>query len=190
MTAKKKIFIVAGNLNEFDAYKQRKLSEWSVGPSAKIDPFPEYVYVSNANQLKGLTEIEGYFIGTYALRTDLGELYWTIKAIKGRKNNVDNLKNIANAAAANGANGISGKFASSIINDEFQPVITTGVGTMLPHTMLPIGSGGTISNINTTAVTQYSYPNPDLEQRTKALETALDNLKNTLYGLVKTNKFR
>ena len=186
MTAKKKIFIVAGNLREFDAYKQRKLYEWSVGPSAKIDPFPEYVYVQNAWQLKGLNEIEGYFIGTYKNRTDLEEIEWSIKAIKGRQNNTDNLKSIANAVIANGSNGISGKFISTIINDEFQPANTfSPVITVGAVTMLPVGS-----TIGTTAVNQYSYPNFDLEQRTKALEKALENFKNTLDGLVKTNKFR
>lgn len=181
MTAKKKIFIVAGNHNEFESYKQRKLYEWSVGPSAKIDPFPEYVYVQNAWQLKGLNEIEGYFIGTYKNRTDLEEIEWSIKAIKGRQNNVDNLKSVAN-----GSNGISGKFISTIINDEFQPANTfSPVITVGAVTMLPVGS-----TIGTTAVTQYTYPNPDLEQRTKALEETLDDIKNTLYGLVKRNLFQ
>jgi uncharacterized protein YceH (UPF0502 family) len=49
--------------------------------------------------------------------------------------------------------------------------------------MLPIGNGGTISNINTTAITQYSYPNPNLEQRTKALEEALAELRQMLDNL-------
>jgi hypothetical protein len=159
MTTRKKIFIVAGNVQEFEAYKAKKLVEWTEYSNI-LDPFPEYVCVHNGWQLKGLNEIEGYYIGSYKDRTDLDEVLWCIKAIKGRQKNVDNLKNIAN-----GSNG------------------TTAVGTMLPVTMLPIGNGGTISNINTTAVTQYSYPNPNLEQRTKALEEALAELRMMLDNL-------
>jgi len=157
MTTRKKIFIVAGNVQEFEAYKAKKLVEWTEY-SNMLDPFPEYVCVHNAWQLKGLNEIEGYYIGSYKNRTDLDEVDWCIKAIKGRQNNVDNLKNIVS-------------------------VNTTAVGTMLPMTMLPIGNGGTISNINTTTITQYSYPNPNLEQRTKALEEALAELKQMLDNL-------
>jgi hypothetical protein len=157
--SRKKIFIVAGNVQEFEAYKAKKLHEWTEHGGADKEYFPEYVCVHNGWQLKGLNEIEGYYIGSYKNRTDLDEVLWCIKAIKGQKKNVDNLKNIAN-----GSNG------------------TTAVGTMLPTTMLPIGSGGTgiISNINTTAVTQYSYPNPNLEQRTKALEESLEWIKKQI----------
>ena len=150
MTTKRKIFIVAGNIAEFEEYKRKKLHEWTEYSNI-LDPWPEYVCVHNAWQLKGLNEIEGYYIGSYKNRPDLDEVTWVIKAIKAR-NHVNNLKDIAN-----GANG------------------TTAVGTMLP-----IGSGGTISNINTTVSTQYSYPNPKLEQRTKALEESLEWIKKQI----------
>ena len=150
MTTKRKIFIVAGNIAEFEEYKRKKLHEWTEYSNI-LDPWPEYVCVHNAWQLKGLNEIEGYYIGSYKNRPDLDEVTWVIKAIKAR-NHVNNLKDIAN-----GANG------------------TTAVGTMLP-----IGSGGTISNINTTVSTQYSYPNPNLEQRTKALEESLEWIKKQI----------
>jgi hypothetical protein len=161
MTTKKKIFIVAGNVQEFETYRSKKLHEWTEYGGPDKEYFPEYVCVHNAWQLKGLNEIEGYYIGSYKNRTDLDEVDWCIKAIKGRQNNVDNLKGIANGTT----NG------------------TTAVGSMLPTTMLPIGNGGTISNINTTAITQYSYPNPNLEQRTKALEEALAELRQMLDNL-------
>jgi len=153
MTPKKKIFIVAGNLKEFEDYQRKKLHEWTEYSNI-LDPFPEYVYVSNANQLRGLNEIEGYYIGSYEDRTDLDEITWCIKAIKARKTIEDVQK---------GSNGISGS--------------VNAVGTMLPGTMLPIGDGGTIG---TTAITQYSYPNPNLEQRTKALEEALEWIKKQI----------
>ena len=57
MTTKKKIFIVAGNIQEFESYKAKKLHEWTEYSNI-LDPFPEYVCVHNAWQLKGLNEIE------------------------------------------------------------------------------------------------------------------------------------
>ena len=153
MTTKKKIFIVAGNIAEFEEYRSKKLHEWTEYSNI-LDPFPDYVCVHNAWQLKGLNEIEGYYIGSYKNRPDLDEVTWVIKAIKARNTIADVQK---------GSNDTSGY------------VNTTAVGTMLP-----IGSGGIISNINTTASTQYSYPNPNLEQRTKALEEALEWIKKQI----------
>ena len=174
MTTKKKIFIVAGSFIEFLEYKEKKLLEWTEYSNI-LDYFPEYVYVVNARQLKGLNEIEGYYIGSYKNRIDLDEIKWCILAIKGRN---------AIADVQKGSNGISGTSITSIIGDS--------VNTPLVGTMLPIGSlgTGTISNINTVATTQYSYPNPNLEQRTKALEEALKELKNEIEIIQKRNLFR
>ena len=159
MTPKKKIFIVAGNVQEFESYKAKKLVEWTEYGGELEGYFPEYVCVHNAWQLKGLNEIEGYYIGSYKNRPDLDEIEWCIKAIKGRMNNVDNLKGVVS-------------------------VNTTAVGTMISNTMLPISNGGTVSTIgsaiNTTAVSQYSYPGPNLEQRTKALEEAIEWIKKQI----------
>jgi hypothetical protein len=160
MTVKKKIFIVAGNVQEFEAYKAKKLVEWTEYGGELEGYFPEYVCVHNAWQLKGLNEVEGYYIGSYENRPDLDEIELCIKAIKGRKNNVDNLKGVVSVNTTVGA---------------------TAVGTMISNNMLPISNGGTVSTIgsaiNTTAVSQYSYPGPNLEQRTKALEEAIEEIK-------------
>lgn len=159
MNQKKKIFIVAGNIAEFEEYKRKKLHEWTEYGGTDKGYFPDYVYVSNAKQLRGVQTIEGYYIGSYMERDDLDEITWCIKAIKARKTIEDVQK---------GSNGTSGSVNA---------VNTTAIGTMLP-----IGSGGTgtISNINTTVATQYSYPNPNLEQRTKALEEALEKIKKQI----------
>ena len=161
--SRKKIFIVAGNVQEFEAYKAKKLHEWTEHGGADKEYFPEYVCVHNGWQLKGLNEIEGYYIGSYKNRTDLDEVLWCIKAIKGRQNNVDNLKNIlsVNTTAANGGTSISSNGISS-------------------NPFAPIGNVTTISTIGTTGSTQYSYPNPNLEQRTKALEESLEWIKKQI----------
>jgi len=163
MTVKKKIFIVAGNVQEFESYKAKKLVEWTEYGGELEGYFPEYVCVDNAWQLKGLNEVEGYYIGSYEDRPDLDEIEWCIKAIKGRMNNVDNLKGVVSVNTTVGS---------------------TAVGTMISNTMLPISNGGTVSTIgsaiNTTAVSQYSYPGPNLEQRTKALEEAIEWIKKQI----------
>ena len=154
MTTKKKIFIVAGNIQEFESYKAKKLHEWTEYSNI-LDPFPEYVCVHNAWQLKGLNEIEGYYIGSYMERGDLDEVKWCILAIKGRN---------AIADVQKGSNGISGSINA---------VNTTAIGTMLPV--------GTLTTaLSSTVATQYSYPNPNLEQRTKALEETLEWIKKQI----------
>jgi len=129
MTVKKKIFIVAGNVHEFEAYKAKKLVEWTEYGGELEGYFPEYVCVHNAWQLKGLNEIEGYYIGSYKNRPDLDEIEWCIKAIKARKTIEDVQK---------GSNGTSGS--------------VTAIGTMLPV-------GTLTTALSSTGVTQYSYPN-------------------------------
>ena len=81
MTTKKKIFIVAGNFSEFEKYKEKKLHEWTEYSNI-LDYFPEYVYVANAWQLKGLNEVEVYYTGSFKNRPDLDEIDWCIKVIK------------------------------------------------------------------------------------------------------------
>jgi hypothetical protein len=44
----------------------------------------EYVYVSDPIQLRGLTEIEGFFIGSYENRPGIEEIKQTISYIKSR----------------------------------------------------------------------------------------------------------
>jgi hypothetical protein len=44
----------------------------------------EYVYVSDPIQLRGLTEIEGFFIGSYESRPGIEEIKQTISYIKSR----------------------------------------------------------------------------------------------------------
>lgn len=152
MTTKKKIFIVAGNATEFKSYVDRKLVEWTEYGGTDKGYFPEYVYVSNAKQLKGVQPIEGYYIGSYMERDDLDEITWCIKAIKAR-NTIEDVQK--------GSNGTSGS------------VNTTAIGTMLPVGILTTA-------LSSTVATQYSYPNPNLEQRTKALEETLEWIKKQI----------
>lgn len=62
---KEVIWIVAGNYHEFNQYYHKK---------RKSGDFKDYRYVVNANILRGLEDIKGFYIGTYKQRPDLKEI--------------------------------------------------------------------------------------------------------------------
>ena len=78
----KRIYIVAGNYNQFLNYRNRKIKEHGLNPNPDFQP--EYVYVTHESNLAGLDEIEGFYIGTYEQRTDIREIQWRISSIKSR----------------------------------------------------------------------------------------------------------
>lgn len=78
---KKKIYIVAGNYNEYRDYVNRKKLE---------DPEKykniELIYVNSEITLLGLSEIEGFYIGTYYERNDIEDIKRNIQIIKHTHN--------------------------------------------------------------------------------------------------------
>ena len=66
-------FIVAGN------YAEYKNHIFNMGYSPQ-----EYVYVSDPMQLRGYTEIEGFYIGSYMSRPDIDQIRANIAYIKAR----------------------------------------------------------------------------------------------------------
>ena len=64
-------FVVAGNFGEFLSH----MNEMGYDHS-------EYVYVSDIIQLRGLTEVEGCYIGTWRERPDIDEIRELIDIIK------------------------------------------------------------------------------------------------------------
>jgi hypothetical protein len=77
------IYIVAGNYEQFRAYRAKKFAEWD-----KQDKFPDYHYVNDVSHLKGLNKIQGFFIGTYDKRKDIQEIQNEINIIKNRTKNI------------------------------------------------------------------------------------------------------
>jgi hypothetical protein len=66
-----KIYIVAGNYAEFKSYVSKK------------EPHTvEYVYVSSPYTILGLTDIKGFYIGTYNRRDDIEKIKNLIYIIK------------------------------------------------------------------------------------------------------------
>ena len=68
-------YIVAGDFNEYDAYIRKHNFN-------RLD----YTFVTDIHALKGLTSIDGFYIGTYYNRPDLLEIQHQIAVIKANMN--------------------------------------------------------------------------------------------------------
>lgn len=66
-------YIVAGNYNEYQAYVKRK---------PRIECY--YKYVANTDTLRGLSSIDGFYIGSYESRPDIHEIKTIIATIKAK----------------------------------------------------------------------------------------------------------
>lgn len=72
-----KSYIVAGNMDEFRHFVARK----KVEHDNNMKLMPEYVYVHNVDRLRGLSEVHGWFIGSYEQRSDINLIKSTITII-------------------------------------------------------------------------------------------------------------
>lgn len=66
-------YVVAGNFEQYRYHIQKK----GYSPN-------EYQYVSHPDSLRGLTHIEGFYIGTYLERPDIEEIRQNIAIIKAK----------------------------------------------------------------------------------------------------------
>ncbi len=74
-----KLFVVAGNYQEFQDFVIRK----------RIKGFSyDFVYISNRDMLRGLSTIRGFYIGTYRNRPDWPEIRDAIAIIKLNENHM------------------------------------------------------------------------------------------------------
>ena len=72
-----KLFVVAGNYQEFQDFVIRK----------RMKGFSyDFVYVSKPEMLRGLTTIRGFYIGTYRDREDWPQIRDMIAIIKVKEN--------------------------------------------------------------------------------------------------------
>ena len=77
MSRKDTIWIVAGNRQEFDAYILRHH-----GQRKSRTTLTEYKFVFSTDQLRGLDNINGFYIGSYKSRPDINEIKNAIDVIK------------------------------------------------------------------------------------------------------------
>jgi hypothetical protein len=72
-----KLFVVAGNYQEFQDFVIRK----------RMKGFSyDFVYVSSPEMLRGMTTIRGFYIGTYREREDWPQIRDLIAIIKVKEN--------------------------------------------------------------------------------------------------------
>lgn len=74
-----KKYIVAGTQMEFRVWVANRVKHDVMHIES------DFVYVSHVNILRGLPDIEGYFIGTYKQRPDIAEIQQQIHIIKSIK---------------------------------------------------------------------------------------------------------
>jgi hypothetical protein len=168
MTTRKKIFIVAGTAEEFLAYKRKKVALWSQkSTDMELDYFPEYIYVSDVSQLRGLEDVTGYFIGSYASRPDIEEIKLVIAMIKNRPtyqiNNELNLPPLSSTTA--------------------RSILINGVRTTIDDTVSTAFLDGTVSGLTSGSakVTRYTQFENDT-QKMKALENFFDSKNVKIKG--------
>ena len=70
------VYFVAGNFSEYNDYRRRKEKE---GKDTS-----NWRYVSKALDIRGLSEITGFYIGSFDERGDIEEIRMIIDKIKGR----------------------------------------------------------------------------------------------------------
>ena len=72
-----KLFVVAGNYEEFQDFVIKK----------RMKGFTyDFVYIANADELRGMSTIRGFYIGTYRQRKDWVEIRDAIAIIKAKEN--------------------------------------------------------------------------------------------------------
>jgi len=70
--ANEKIFIIAGNYNEYKDWVQKNMARlYSENNSISLSNF---VYVDSIDRLRGRKEVHGFFVGSYANRTDFEKI--------------------------------------------------------------------------------------------------------------------
>jgi len=108
-------YIVAGNYNEYQAYVRRKTRDQVY-----------YKYVSGVDRIRGLSEIDGYYIGTFYQRPDIEDIKVAITTIKS-KQKIDEIKPLKYEWKGSGpAVGFVAQEIGPVVSDDFFKVINGG----------------------------------------------------------------
>jgi len=75
MASNNKIFVVAGNYEQYKDWVKRNLAE---NTSISLSNF---VYVNGPEVFRGFNQVHGYFVGSYRTRPDIREIVWEIRRI-------------------------------------------------------------------------------------------------------------
>jgi hypothetical protein len=106
-------YIVAGNYNEYQAYVRRKTRDQVY-----------YKYVSGVDRIRGLSEIDGYYIGTFYQRPDIEDIKEHINIIKS-KQKIDEIKPLKYEWKDSGV-GFVAQEIDHVLSDEFSRAYNGG----------------------------------------------------------------
>ena len=91
-----KYHVIAGNVFEFDRFIKKKSAEmWNEGNTSIS--LSDFVYVSSVDTLKGLSEIQGFYVGTWKNRSDVMEIQLQVHIIKEKMKQNEILSKIQDA---------------------------------------------------------------------------------------------
>jgi len=77
-----KIFVVAGNVDQFKAYSNKRAKElWEQGETSIS--LSNFVYVNGPEVFRGFNQVHGVFTGTYRDRPDIRDIVREIRRING-----------------------------------------------------------------------------------------------------------
>lgn len=75
-----KIFVVAGNIDQFKVYRNKRANElWEQGETSIS--LSNFVYVNGPEVFRGFNQVHGVFTGTYRQRPDIREIVQEIRRI-------------------------------------------------------------------------------------------------------------
>lgn len=90
----KKKYIVAGNYEQYVGYVNNKRKDTNNSNT-------DYLYVNNERDLRGVSNIEGYYIGTYYMREDISQIQDRIALLKRIQDNDREIDQLADRINAN-----------------------------------------------------------------------------------------
>jgi recombinational DNA repair protein RecR len=90
----KKKYIVAGNYEQYRLYVNNKRKDTNNSNT-------DYLYVNSVKDLLGLSNIEGYYIGTYYMRKDISQIQDRIAILKRIQDNDREIDQLAERINAN-----------------------------------------------------------------------------------------
>lgn len=74
-----KIYIVAGHVSEYTYWVKKNIVRYYIKNTSMS--LSNFVYVSGPEVFRGLSEVHGYFVGSYKNRGDLGKIKSMIEII-------------------------------------------------------------------------------------------------------------
>lgn len=152
-----KVFVVAGNVAQFNHYMSKKRLEGSS---------KQYHYVHSPESIKGLSRIKGVFIGTWAERNDINLIKAQINQIKSRMANDEGVS-------------IASGFMAQEIDKEVISTIKGNTGLTATQTL---AINGTSFNSITGSSPSYLTEASIRDMMKKYIDEALANPK-TLGGI-------